>query len=265
MNTSNPYYDKIQNELILDYTRGEAVASATTMSGPFIGFGEDRTVSTFTEAAGRSADPGGGRQAYIKTSRTGPEALFASDFADTLDGFSAEDKALLAIDMFQVGVYDDINDMFDDNGEIDNKYFVQQVSNAVSLAAAQAEMNLGTDFLDVLMKEGGQRSPEELMEVMQKAKDESKKGGRVISYIDPVGLASAAKQASSSVTGRRATSKEQRDFVKMIHGLQSSGATSIDVGSRAEAFAREQAPEEAEAMDYSKAAGVLMQVLGVRR
>lgn len=255
MNTSNPYYDKIQNELILDYTRGEAVASATTMSGPFIGFGEERRVTTFTQPEGRSA--------YVTSSRMAPEALFASDFADTLDGFSAEDKALLAIDMFQVGVYDDINDMFDDNNELDNKYFVQQVSNAVSLAAAQAEMNLGTDFLDVLMKESGQRSPEELMELMQQAKDESKKSGRVISYIDPVGLASAAKQASSSVTGRRATSKEQRDFVKMIHGLQASGATSIDVGARAEAFAREQAPEEAGAMDYAKAAGVLMQALGI--
>jgi len=248
---TNPYEEKIQNEVNLTFSRGEAVVSATEMSGPFIGFGEDREV-TF------------GRRSLTGT-KTVAQPLFASDFADTLDGFSDEDKALLAIDMFQVGVYDDINDMFDDNGELDNRFFVNAVSNAVGLAAAQAEMNLGTDFLDVLMKESGQRSPEELMELMQQAKDESKKSGRVISYIDPVGLASAAKQASSSVTGRRATSKEQRDFVKMIHGLQSSGATSIDVGARAEAFAREQAPEEAKAMDYAGAAGVLMQVLGVRR
>jgi hypothetical protein len=251
------YREKLQNRLLPGMTRGQAVASATTASGAFIGFGDTVRSIQATTFAGR----GGFALEYGEA----PEPLFASDFANALDGFSDEDKALLAIDMFQVGVYDDINAMFDDNGELDNKYFVQQVSNAVSLAAAQAEMNLGTDFLDVLMKEGGQRSPEELMEVMQKAKDESKKGGRVISYIDPVGLASAAKQASSSVTGRRATPKEQRDFVKMIHGLQASGATSIDVGARAEAFAREQAPEEAKAMDYAGAAGVLMQVLGVRR
>ena len=253
----NPYDEKIQNELILDFTRGEAVASRTAMSGPFIGFGEERRVTTFTQPEGRSA--------YVTSSRMAPEALFASDFADTLDGFSDEDKALLAIDMFQVGVYDDINDMFDDNNQLDNKFFVQKVNDAITLAAMQAEMNLGTDFLDVLMKEGGQRSPEQLMAVMQQAKEESKKSGRVISYIDPVGLAAAAKQASSSVTGRRATSKEQRDFVKMIHGLQASGATSIDVSARAEAFAREQAPVEAKAMDYANAAGLLMQTLGIRR
>lgn len=251
------YRDKLQNQLVPGMTRGEAAASVTAMSGPFIGFGEPvTTLQPITT-------PGGRVSTQLEYGEA-PEALFASDFANTLDGFSAEDKALLAIDMFQVGVYDDINDMFDDNGEIDNKYFVQQVSNAVNLAAAQAEMNLGTDFLDVLMKEGGQRSPEELMAIMQKAKDESKKSGRVISYIDPVGLAAAAKQGFSSVTGRRATPKEQRDFVNMIHGLQASGATSIDVGARVEAFAREQAPDETKAMDYAGAAGVLMQALGIR-
>jgi len=250
------YRDKLQNQLVPGMTRGQAAASATTESGPFIGFGEPvRSIRGVT-----MEDRGAFRLEYGEA----PEPLFATDFANTLDGFSDEDKALLAIDMFQVGVYDDINDMFDDNGELNNKYFVQQVSNAVSLAAAQAEMNLGTDFLDVLMKESGQRSPEELMAVMQKAKEESKKSGRVISYIDPVGLAAAMKQASSSVTGRRATPKEQRDFVKMIHGLQASGATGINVGARAEAFAREQAPEEAKAMDYAGAAGVLMQALGIR-
>ena len=250
------FAEKWRNESTLTVTRKQAVASATPMSGPFIGFSDPARAIKEVRMEGR----GGFRLEYGEA----PELLFASDFANALDGFSAEDKALLAIDMFNVGVYDDINDMFDDNGELNNKYFVQQVSTAVGLAAAQAEMNLGTDFLDVLMKESGQRSPEELMAVMQEAKAKSQKGGRVISYIDPVGLAAAAKQASSAVTGRRATPKEQRDFVKMIHGLQASGATGISVGARAEAFAREQAPEEAKAMDYAGAAGVLMQALGIR-
>jgi hypothetical protein len=61
-----------------------------------------------------------------------------------------------------------------------------------------------------------------------------------------------------------ATAEEQQAFVKMIHGLQASGATGINVGARAEAFAREQAPEEAKAMDYAGAASVLMQALGIR-
>ena len=74
----------------------------------------------------------------------------------------------------------------------------------------------------------------------------------------------AAKKSTASVTGRMATAEEQQAFVKMIHGLQASGATGINVGARAEAFAREQAPEEAKAMDYAGAAGVLMQALGIR-
>jgi hypothetical protein len=89
-------------------------------------------------------------------------------------------------------------------------------------------------------------------------------GGRVINYIDPVALMDAAKKSTASVTGRMATADEQQAFVKMIHGLQASGATGINVGARAEAFAREQAPEEAKAMDYAGAAGVLMQALGIR-
>ena len=61
----------------------------------------------------------------------------------------------------------------------------------------------------------------------------------------PVALMDAAKKSTASVTGRMATAEEQQAFVKMVHGLQASGATGINVGARAEAFAREQAPEEA--------------------
>jgi hypothetical protein len=46
--------------------------------------------------------------------------------------------------------------------------------------------------------------------------------------------------------------------------LQASGMTGISVGARAEAFARQQAPEEAKAMDYAGAAGLVMQALGMR-
>ena len=66
------------------------------------------------------------------------------------------------------------------------------------------------------------------------------------------------------MTGRMATAEESQAFVKMIHGLQASGATGINVGARVESFFREKAPEEAKAMDYADAAGLLMQTLGIR-
>lgn len=194
-----------------------------------------------------------------------PEPITVDDVSAVLSGLTPEDQTLLAIDMLAIGVYDDIDYMFDDNNQIDQQFFVKAVNNAVSLAATSAEYGLDTDFLDVLLR-NSDRTPEELTALFaeKKAEAQSSGGGRVINYIDPVALVDAAKKATSSVTGRMATAEESQAFVKMIHGLQASGATGISVGARAEAFAREQAPEEAKAMDYANAAGVLMQALGMR-
>ena len=194
-----------------------------------------------------------------------PDPITVDDVSEVLSGLTAEDQTLLAIELLAVGVYDDINYMFDDNNQIDQQYFVQQVNKAAGLAATSAEYGLDTDFLDVLLR-NSDRGSDELAALFAAKKAEAKSGGggRIINYIDPVALVDAAKKASSSVTGRMATPEEQQAFVKMIHGLQASGATGISVGARAEAFAREQAPEEAEAMDYAGAAGVLMQAIGLR-
>ena len=193
-----------------------------------------------------------------------PEPITVADVSEVLSGLTPQDQTLLAIDMLAIGVYDDIDYMFDDNNQIDQQYFVQQVNKAAGLAATSAEYGLDTDFLDVLLR-NSDRTPEELTALFAEKKAEAQSsGGRVINYIDPVALVDAAKKATSSVTGRMATAEESQAFVKMIHGLQASGATGISVGARAEAFAREQAPEEAKAMDYAGAAGVLMQALGMR-
>ena len=85
----------------------------------------------------------------------------------------------------------------------------------------------------------------------------------MINYIDPVALAATAKQAFASVTGRRATVAEQQAFVKQIHGLQASGATGVQVGPRAEAFAATTAPVEAGATEFANGARLLMQAMGL--
>lgn len=192
------------------------------------------------------------------------EPITAADVADVLSGLTAQDRTMLAIEMLAIDVYSDIDQMFDDDNNINQNFFVRAVNNAASLAATSAEYGLDTEFLDVLLR-NTDRTPEELTALFAEKKAEAKeKGGRVINYIDPVALVDAAKKASSTVTGRMATPEESQAFVKMIHGLQASGMTGISVGARAEAFAREQAPEEAKAMDYAGAAGLVMQALGMR-
>jgi len=233
-----------------------AAGMAGGVTATVLGYGDPVRTITATGMEGR----GGFQLQYGEE----PEPITVSDVADVLSGLTPQDQTLLAIDMLAVGVYDDINYMFDDNNQIDQQFFVKAVNNAVSLAATSAEYGLDTDFLDVLLR-NSDRTPEELTALFAEKKAEAQSGGgRVINYIDPVALVDAAKKATSSVTGRMATPEESQAFVKMIHGLQASGATGINVGARAEAFAREQAPEEAKAMDYAGAAGVLMQALGMR-
>ena len=219
-----------------------------------IGYGDPVPTLTAVEAAGRVAP-----SAYVRGEE--PEPIYSTDLDFT--GFDQEDMALLAVDLMTVGI-GDYDSYFDDNNQFRPGALTSAVNRAISEAAAQAEFGFGTDFLDVLMQNSG-RSPEELQALMAEKKAEARSGGgRVINYIDPVALMDAAKKGMASVTGRMATAEEQQAFVKMIHGLQASGATGISVGARAEAFAREQAPEEAKAMDYAGAAGVLMQALGMR-
>ena len=219
---------------------------------PVIGYGEDVfTVDVFRPP---------GRTSFFVETGYEPNPIYASDLDFT--GFDQEDMALLAVDLMTVGI-GDYDAFFDDDGQLRPGALTQGVNSAIDLAEEQAEFGFGTDFLDVLMQNSG-RSPEELQALMAEKKAEARSGGRVINYIDPVALMDAAKKSTASVTGRMATADEQQAFVKMIHGLQASGATGINVGARAEAFAREQAPEEAKAMDYAGAAGVLMQALGIR-
>ena len=237
---------------------GIAAGMDTGRDATVLGYGDpQRVISGFTMAG-----PGAFQLEYDEVQTP----ITVDDVSQVLSGLDTEGQALLALDMLAVGVYDDINYMFDDNNQLDQQFFVRAVDNAITLATTSHQFGLDTDFLDVLLRNYDSASPEELAALIaeKKASSRSGGGGRIINYIDPVALVDAAKKASSSVTGRMATPAESQAFVKMIHGLQASGATGINVGARAEAFARDQAPEEAKAMDYAGAAGVLMQALGIR-
>lgn len=205
--------------------------------------------------------------------RTGAP-VYEQDIADSIsEVFAAGSEAQLAMDMFLrvPGAYRDVNDVFLEDGSIDPTTFFNAVGTTVEYAEQYGPQGLvggeSSVYLDVLMN-NLERTPEELVAAFAARKAEidaeRRGGGRIINYIDPVALADAAKDAFSSVTGRKATKQEQQAFVKQIHSLQASGATGIDVAGRAESAARMGAPEEAAAMDYAGAASLVMQALGMR-
>ena len=231
--------------------------------GRLLGYGDDTEQQLQPPPGVDPAD----RSIYASGTTTVPDPIHQVDLAQSLELLTPDDKRMLAIEMLVVGVYDDINYMFDESGDINDEFFVRAVDNAADLAAQSAEYGLDTEFLDVLLR-NSDRTPEELASLLAEKRAEAAAaaagggGGRIINYIDPVALVDAVKKASSSVTGRMANPGEQQAFVKMIHGLQASGATNISVGARAEAFARESAPVEAAAMDHGRAADLIMQAIG---
>lgn len=222
---------------------------------PIIGYGDPvRTIKPTMTSGGRVSS----QLEYGEE----PEPIRVSDL--DFSKFDQEDLMYLAIDLMAVGMYDNIDYMFDENNQVRPAALSDTLQRTISKAADQAELGLGADFLDVLLRNSG-RSEEELQMLLAEKKEEERlKGQRVIHYIDPVALIDAAKKGAASITGRMATPEESQAFVKMIHGLQASGMTGINVGARVESFFREQAPEEAKAMDYAGAAGLLMQTLGIR-
>ena len=230
--------------------------------GRLLGYGDDIEQQLQPPPGVDPAD----RSFYASGTTTVPDPIYQIDLAQSLELLTPDDKRMLAIEMLVVGVYDDINYMFDESGDINDEFFVRAVDNAADLAAQSTEYGLDTEFLDVLLR-NSDRTPEELASLLAEKRAEagnlnSMGGKRIVHLIDPVALVDAVKKASSSVTGRMANPGEQQAFVKMIHGLQASGATNISVGARAEAFARESAPVEAAAMDHGRAADLIMQAIG---
>ena len=237
--------------------------------GPLLGFGPEETI--YGDVTGQG-HPGSTTPTPSFPVQTG---IYEDSVWEAIQGLDSDARNLLAVEMFMEGVYQSADQVFNEEGELDGYFFQRAVTNTLALAEQYGPDKLGSgtgensEYLQILLGDT-ERDPGELMQLFQarKAEIEAGKssgggGGRVINYIDPVALMSAAKDAFTQATGRRGTTAEQRAFVKQIHGLQATGATGIQVGARAESFARGQAPAEAGAMDYSNAAQGLMQAMGM--
>lgn len=174
----------------------------------------------------------------------------------------------LAMDMFLNvdGAYRDIDEVFDDDGMLNMQQFNYALEQTFKQAMIAGPSGFGTttEFLDILTQ-NRDLSIEELQALFDEREAELEETGSGVVLFDPVGLKAVAKDAFASATGRRGTKAEQQEFVRLVHGLQLSGQRSIDVGARAEEFAREAAPVEAAAMDEATAGSILMDVIRSRR
>lgn len=95
-------------------------------------------------------------------------------------------------------------------------------------------------------------------------------GGQAKSVIfsDPAGLSTALDQLAQNILGRKAKPDEQRMFVSLIHGMESSyqlsdtGGTRPDVQGQGEQLLRQQAPVEAKAHDFRNVFDVFAKMVG---
>ena len=225
---------------------------------PLLGYGDPYLVAPKVDTADRVLLDGA-RPPLVERR---DEVRF-TDVVDILSSLDNDDKDGLAIELFGAGLYDDINDMFDDNFKRDEIVFNQVVENAINLARQGTELGFETTFLKVLMGAGSSDTNtvmKSIAEAKARAAEEKKKGGRVIQWANPQALVRSLKEESKSTLGRTASKREQQQFVKKIHNMQAKGL-SVNVVAEAEASARKSAPVEAGAMDVANARKAVMKVI----
>ena len=185
--------------------------------------------------------------------------------SELLGGYDEQTRKEIAYDMFRFvpNAYGDADDLFDDDGSINEGEFIDAFARTMMYAQRQAEIGGGSDFIDIIMRTGEVSLEESKAFFDERIEELRRKPERIINYIDPAALMQGINTATQSVLGRKATKSEMQAFVKEIHSLQASGTQSISVGARAIDAARAAAPTEAGAMDYSNAASLVMQAAGI--
>lgn len=225
-------------------------------NNPLIGYGEELVGTAGSLIMRPEAEP-------IQQTIMRPEEIRLTDVREILQSLDDDDKDALAMEMYGANVFDDIDDVFDDNLQRDEAVFNALVDKTINLAAKGTELGFETTFLKILMG-AGDSDRDTVMASLAAAKAEAAKekqtGGRVIQWANPQGLVRSLKEESKSTLGRKASKREQQQFVKRIHNMQAKGL-SVNVAAEAEAFQRKASPVEAEAMDMNQARNAVMQVI----
>lgn len=253
-------------------TYQDEAASDEVAPNPLLGYGPDEL--TTEEYPGGPLTAGGYDSAhsqYPVTTMAPAELRYNEVFQGVAD-MSPAAQEWLALDIyFNVpGAYgSDPEDLYLEDGVTLNpdKFHAAVMDTLTQATLAGPEgYDVTPMFLDILL--GKNMSPGEITaalasrqaEIAAEAAGEGG-GGRIINYFEPAGLLKAAHAGASQTLGRKATKDEAAAFVREIHGMQASGVTGMDVGALAEQAARRDSPVEAGAVDYSKAAAMLMKVI----
>ena len=243
------------------YGTTAAEASAMYSSSPVLGTTTTEVFQSPTQIGGFPTPASG---AAITTTVN----ITADNVREAIGNLEEQERKAIAYEMF-LGVpvaYSSYEDVFNEDGSINETYFVQAVERTINFAEKAAESE-NYYFLDILQRgDANEMTPQELAKAFQNRVAEieaEKRPKRVINYMDPAGLQAALNDAAGSVLGRKMTNQEMKSFVSKIHGMQASGVSSIAVGAQAEQFARSAAPVEAGAMDYANAGSLIMQAAGI--
>ena len=192
------------------------------------------------------------------------------DVYEILSNLSESDRGLLAQEMFVSvpGAYSSYEDIFNDDGSLNEVEYVGALSTTFSLASSAAAID-NPYFVDILTRETlSSLSREEIQTLFNQRvaeiKESEKAAPRVIRYIDPAALNGMLKDTYRGSIGRMPTDQEMRRFVQYIHGLQASNPDmQLSPGAQAAEFAAQQNPEEAKAMEYVNAGRTILSALGM--
>ena len=210
------------------------------------------------------------RSGGVPFTETTTETFRVDDVLVAIQEMPTLDQGWLALDMyFNVpGAYGaNPEDIYLEDGiTLDPMNFRDALTQTLNTATAAGPegFNLTPMFLDILQRKN--MSPAELKAALATRQAEIAAGnspkGTSRGHYDSAGLVKAAHAGASSTLGRKATKAEAAKFVKEIHNMQASGASSMDIGALSEEAARRDAPVEAAAMDHVGAAGLLFQAIG---
>ena len=116
-------------------------------NNPLIGYGEELVASAGSLIMRPEAEP-------IQQTIMRPEEIRLTDVREILQSLDDDDKDALAMEMYGADVFDDIDDVFDDNLERDEAVFNALVDKTINLAAKGTELGFETTFLKILMGAG---------------------------------------------------------------------------------------------------------------
>ena len=197
------------------------------------------------------------------------EGYRRSDYFDWLQNISEGDKERLAQALYVQGYYKPFN-ITDLDEILDPTYFANAIQGALrdaETSAATFGEDIGLSAVPTLEEEGrfGDSTEEEFREAERIFLRDSGPEYLPLSYLKESG-----RQISKQILGRHFNSSEERQYIAMANALLDDKTNparlrneGVDLQSAGAEFARELAPEEAEARNVGNLMSVVDKVLGL--